>query len=99
VIDSTVIGAGWILEDSLTKMENIFFDTGRRGLTLFRTLKKKKRFNLRVQLEVGVGINSDSNRSIVKEGLLNHGLVREQIAVAHQVDHCSGVFEGTCALQ
>jgi hypothetical protein len=42
VIDSTVVEAGWILEDSLAIMGNIFFDTGRRGLTLFRTLKKKK---------------------------------------------------------
>jgi hypothetical protein len=55
--------------------------------------------NLRVQLEVVVNPNADSNRSIGVNGLLNHGLVGEQVAVAHQVDHCSRVFEGTCALQ
>jgi hypothetical protein len=55
--------------------------------------------HLRVQLEVAVDPNADGNRSIVVNGLLDHGLVGEQVAVAHQVNHRCAAFEGTIALQ
>ncbi len=41
--------------------------------------------NLRVQLEVVVDPNADSNRSMRVDGLLNHGLVGEQVAVEQWV--------------